>query len=275
MYTDRSITLAVVTIDGKEIRDNVRHLCHPTYYTTKPYPFIQMLHKWLVKPLPSGSALTAIFDSCNSGTLLGNVPSILSLSTVAYIRKDLGHYKCNNVYRPWVNKGKRRSKTLQNCAGTSGIAHPSSLITLFLRAVRKNCKGTGSGPQSRHNSRHNSRSWIGSGEADAQFPSLIQVIRDKCPTTEPEQMAKESDNHHGERCASPEPEEHDRESRALLQRTRHDGERCLSPERKFKCEGWCRDKNKVPRMTTFDHPDVVRWVFNHFSIPPYLLPRFS
>ena len=36
-------------------------------------PFIQTLHKWLVKPLPNGSALTAIFDSCNSGTLLGKI----------------------------------------------------------------------------------------------------------------------------------------------------------------------------------------------------------
>ena len=80
--------------------------------------FLQMLRKWLVNPLPKGSALTAIFDSCNSGTLLGNV-SAHTLSGVAYTQKDLEHYECNDVYRPWVNKGKRKSKTLQNNVGTS------------------------------------------------------------------------------------------------------------------------------------------------------------
>jgi len=121
--------------------------------------------------------------------------------------------------------------------------------------VRKNGKAVGSGPPSRHNS----RSWIGGGEADAQLPSLVQVLQDKCPTTEPEQLVKESYNHQGERCTSPEPEEHDREMRRPMERTGHQGERCLSPERKFKCEGWCKDKSKMSRtMTTFDHPDVVR-----------------
>ena len=41
------------------------------------------------------------------------------LLTIAYTRKDLDHYRCNNVYRPWVNRGKRRSKTLQSRVGTS------------------------------------------------------------------------------------------------------------------------------------------------------------
>ena len=36
---------------------------------------LQTLKKWLVKGLPKGSSLTAIFDSCHSGTLLGNVSS--------------------------------------------------------------------------------------------------------------------------------------------------------------------------------------------------------
>nr|VWO94161.1 Metacaspase-1 (EC [Ganoderma boninense] len=48
------------------------------------------LRDLLVEPLPIGAALTAIFDSCCSGTLL-----------------DLEHYACNNVYFPWVNRGKR------------------------------------------------------------------------------------------------------------------------------------------------------------------------
>ncbi|KAI0765913.1 caspase domain-containing protein [Trametes elegans] len=50
------------------------------------------LRRHLVDPLPEGIFLTAIFDSCHSGTLL-----------------DLDHYLCNAVYFPWLNRGTRRS----------------------------------------------------------------------------------------------------------------------------------------------------------------------
>ncbi|KAM5543591.1 hypothetical protein V8D89_002842 [Ganoderma adspersum] len=53
------------------------------------------LRDLLVEPLPPGAALTAIFDSCCSGTLL-----------------DLDHYACNKVYFPWVNRGKRDLRSL-------------------------------------------------------------------------------------------------------------------------------------------------------------------
>jgi len=55
------------------------------------------LHKILVNKLPNGASLTAIFDACHSGTLL-----------------DLEHYTCNNVWVPWLNKGKRQSDTIRN-----------------------------------------------------------------------------------------------------------------------------------------------------------------
>ena len=53
---------------------------HPLWHVNTN-PSLQTLHNWLVKrsggpPLPPGSSLTAIFDSCNSDTLLGNVSSI-------------------------------------------------------------------------------------------------------------------------------------------------------------------------------------------------------
>lgn len=54
----------------------------------------------LVDPLPDGASLTAIFDSCHSGTLL-----------------DLDHYFCNAVYFPWLSKGKRRSKSQWQVVG--------------------------------------------------------------------------------------------------------------------------------------------------------------
>ena len=53
------------------------------------------LRKMLVDSLPIGAHLTAIFDSCHSGTLL-----------------DLDHYLCNNIYNPRMNPGYRRYKTL-------------------------------------------------------------------------------------------------------------------------------------------------------------------
>ncbi|KZV76563.1 hypothetical protein PENSPDRAFT_680222 [Peniophora sp. CONT] len=67
----------MLTIDGKEIRDN-------------------KLHKCLVQPLPVGASLFALFDTCHSGTML-----------------DLPHHNCNAIYVPWLSKGKRRTGTLR------------------------------------------------------------------------------------------------------------------------------------------------------------------
>ncbi|KAJ3508177.1 hypothetical protein NLJ89_g5897 [Agrocybe chaxingu] len=51
------------------------------------------LRELMVDKLPPGASLTAVFDSCHSGTLL-----------------DLPHYHCNAVYLPFVNKGTRGTK---------------------------------------------------------------------------------------------------------------------------------------------------------------------
>ncbi|KAJ7209027.1 caspase domain-containing protein [Mycena haematopus] len=50
------------------------------------------LRRHLVVPLPVGSSLVAVFDSCHSASLL-----------------DLAHFRCNRVYVPWLSKGRRRS----------------------------------------------------------------------------------------------------------------------------------------------------------------------
>ncbi|PCH35030.1 hypothetical protein WOLCODRAFT_165972 [Wolfiporia cocos MD-104 SS10] len=64
------------------------------------------LRKLLVDPLPAGAYLTAIFDSCHSGTLL-----------------DLRHYRCNAIYHPWVSKGERqlRSRWMDNVRKDAAI----------------------------------------------------------------------------------------------------------------------------------------------------------
>ncbi|CCM05844.1 uncharacterized protein FIBRA_08080 [Fibroporia radiculosa] len=69
------------------------------------------LRRLLVDPLPAGAHLTAIFDSCHSGTLL-----------------DLDHYACNNVYHPWISKGFRRVKTMwRNNVRQNATLHQQSL----------------------------------------------------------------------------------------------------------------------------------------------------
>ncbi|KAF9053456.1 caspase domain-containing protein [Panaeolus papilionaceus] len=66
------------TCDGKAILDDV-------------------LHQRLVAPLPVGSKLFAVCDSCHSGSLL-----------------DLFHFRCNGVWVPWLSKGERRTLTVYN-----------------------------------------------------------------------------------------------------------------------------------------------------------------
>ncbi|KAJ3514302.1 hypothetical protein NLJ89_g2449 [Agrocybe chaxingu] len=83
----------IITCDGKRIVDDVLHEC-------------------LVKPLPEGSSLTAIFDSCHSGTLL-----------------DLNHDLCNAVYLPFFNKGVRRTREKWRRVGRQG-AMDSGEMTL-------------------------------------------------------------------------------------------------------------------------------------------------
>ncbi|KAI0318171.1 caspase domain-containing protein [Amylostereum chailletii] len=65
------------------------------------------LRKWLVNPLPSGSGLTAVIDSCHSGTML-----------------DLPHRLCNGIYVPWVSRGKRRTGTMHNRIVRRAGLHP-------------------------------------------------------------------------------------------------------------------------------------------------------
>ena len=49
----------------------------------------------MVEPLPVGVCLTAVFDSCHSGTLL-----------------DLDHYDCNKVdYAEMTGKGSRKPRS--------------------------------------------------------------------------------------------------------------------------------------------------------------------
>ena len=72
------------------------------------------LRKMLVDTLPIGAHLTAIFDSCHSGTLL-----------------DLDHYLCNNIYFPWISPGFRNQNTLWRGVREYSVATPTAPDSLI------------------------------------------------------------------------------------------------------------------------------------------------
>ncbi|KAJ7864900.1 hypothetical protein B0H13DRAFT_1081849 [Mycena leptocephala] len=55
------------------------------------------LRRFLVSPLPSGVQLVAVLDTTHSSSLL-----------------DLQHYRCNRVFVPWIEKGRRYSNDRWN-----------------------------------------------------------------------------------------------------------------------------------------------------------------
>ncbi|KAJ7238523.1 caspase domain-containing protein [Mycena haematopus] len=83
------------------------------------------LHEALVKPLPAGSHLVAVLDTCNSGSLL-----------------DLKHYRCNRVPVPWIWRGRRNSEELWNGVGERLLPIPLScgLAELIPSSVRRNAR---------------------------------------------------------------------------------------------------------------------------------------
>ena len=66
-------------------------------------------------------SLKAVFDACNSATLLGKTFSELYLNAMRlkFSTLDLKHHRCNRVYVPWVNKGFRRTQSQWNNVGES------------------------------------------------------------------------------------------------------------------------------------------------------------
>lgn len=44
---------------------------------------LQELHDLLVKPLPEGAGLTALFDSCHSGSVLGRQDFIIRIAKLS------------------------------------------------------------------------------------------------------------------------------------------------------------------------------------------------
>jgi len=93
---------------------------------------------------------------------------------------DLKHYQCNDVYRPWVSKGGRRTHTLRN------------------HVVRKNGRSSQSPPPSRPSSTYGMRS----GGANVHFLDLI--VTDTHSEPSPAVPIEYWYYHFGQRTTSPE-----------------------------------------------------------------------
>lgn len=70
-------------------------------------------------------SLTAIFDSCHSGTLL-----------------DMDHYLCNGIYFPWLSRGKRKSKPKLQGVGKGPFTSTVVPVAHAVQpTVRRNARG--------------------------------------------------------------------------------------------------------------------------------------
>ncbi|KAF8156107.1 caspase domain-containing protein [Crassisporium funariophilum] len=112
----------ILTSDGEMIKDDI-------------------LRQRLVDPLPVGSHLVAVLDSCHSASLLGE--QILSLQFWIKITVvDLLHIRCNRVYVPWTSKGRRKTDTLRNGQRrhNARISAPIRTVTQAMRITNNAIK---------------------------------------------------------------------------------------------------------------------------------------
>ncbi|PBK87662.1 peptidase C14 [Armillaria gallica] len=69
------------------------------------------LRKYLVDSLPAGCQLTAVLDTCHSGSLL-----------------DLSHYRCNRVFGPQRSDSWRKGRTNVPNEAEGNVPHPPQII---------------------------------------------------------------------------------------------------------------------------------------------------
>lgn len=175
------------------------------------------LRQHLVDPLPVGSHLVAVFDSCHSDSLL-----------------DLPHHRCNRVYVPWLSKGKRRTAFLRNSVVRSNAMNvniscgtvrkvyqtkrtsPTTVVSrktsMFVASASKNEKTIPIKARSLSIKSHFKKS------NDENSP--IDILRCESP------VAMLSNGYH--KCESP------------ISFFFGEIAQCESPVPQFPCDGWCR-----------------------------------
>ncbi|KAJ6594679.1 caspase domain-containing protein [Mycena capillaripes] len=178
----------------------------------------------LVTPLPSGSYLVAVLDTCHSGTLL-----------------DLKHSKCNQVIVPWVQRGKRASGDFRDrvVRKNARIASPSH-TALSIAKPKVN-------PPSRRSSRFPAQQKDNRGtEAGCTFTYCSRTVSFASPETENDvRLPDGAANTDVDSAITPSkffPEGY---------------QRCQSPVAMFECNGWCRDAVAAERASDGVDADVV------------------
>ncbi|KAJ7216587.1 caspase domain-containing protein [Mycena pura] len=191
------------------------------------------LHASLVAPLPAGSHLVAILDTCHSGSLL-----------------DLKHYRCNRVPVPWIWRGKRNSEEIRSRVVRRG----ARLLTLSELQTHKE-PSSSTGFRARHNrisvmcdpqepSGTPFRTMSGSarGRASSRAPSgplaRLRTVSLRKRTMSPPPTDKENMSPVRSKLSWFFPEE---------------DHHCDSPVGRFPCNGWCR--NVDGNSTTHDQDE--------------------
>ncbi|KAJ7034034.1 caspase domain-containing protein [Mycena alexandri] len=220
------------------------------------------LHDCLIKPLPYGSHLVAILDTCHAGSLL-----------------DLNHYRCNRVPVPWIWRGERNSEDIRNNVERRGArmmtlsqpvdptlhtdnsptsAHPQrSMISVMTPVASPSSSRTPtaiSPPSSRTPTAASpppSRtptglSYPGSGVARGPLARIRTKIRTRSGSIS--QADKENTKEGVVHLPSTLP----KESWILSEEEKY----CLSPVGLFACSGWCR--NAEAHATTISEDDEVK-----------------
>ncbi|KAJ7877987.1 caspase domain-containing protein [Mycena olivaceomarginata] len=202
------------------------------------------LHDTLVRPLPAGSRLVAVLDTCNSGSLL-----------------DLKHYRCNRVPVPWVWRGKRDSEEIRNVTVRRG----ARLVTLS--------QSTGSALQTHNTPRSRSHS-AQCDQCHVRTPHVLRAVfplfdRDWKP---PRRLwrgcntlsslhpfgRQDKDQDENKEILTPSDAGHVLPPHGKMSwiLSDEDARQCQSPVGQFPCNGWCRRIDG--RSTVMEERDDVK-----------------
>ncbi|KAJ6594673.1 caspase domain-containing protein [Mycena capillaripes] len=212
------------------------------------------LHAALVQPLPAGSHLVAVLDTCHSGSLL-----------------DLKHYRCNRAFVPWTWRGRRNSEeirskvvrrgahllTLSQTGGalqtqapkTVTPTSPARATTTRRSIISVVCDPPASSAPSSRTSTGLSRT----GTGLAKGPGTLARLRTAVARTRTMSVDKDKDKENlTEGDVGPVLPAISKLSWILPDEELH----CDSPVGQFPCNGWCR--NVDGRATLVDGEDDVK-----------------
>ncbi|KAF8217787.1 caspase domain-containing protein [Mycena galopus ATCC 62051] len=179
------------------------------------------LHHTLVRPLPAGSQLVAILDTCHSGSLL-----------------DLKHRRCNNVYVPWVWRGRRNTEEIRSRIVRRG----AQVMTLSQTTGPALQTHNASTTPARAPARYSVISVVGDPPTSSATLNPLTCLRTRSMSLEWLHISSENITT-SDTWILPEEEA-----------------RCESPVGEWPCNGWCRDvEGRSPAMEDVDEvkADVI------------------